>query len=92
VGFLIGLIAGAVVAAGAWWLGKEKVADAVEALDLPAVVVRTALWESRFQRLADDGRKKCEDSVRAEVDERLNVLQPKITTEILARVRSLWQA
>jgi hypothetical protein len=91
VGFLIGLIAGAVVAASAWWLGKEKVADAVEALDLPAVVVRTALWESRFQRLADDGRQKCEDSVRAEVNERLNALQPRITTEILSRVRSLWQ-
>ena len=91
VGFLMGLIAGAVVAAGAWWLGKEKVADAVESLDLPAVVVRTALWESRFQRLADDGRKQCEDSVRAEVDERLKALQPRITTEILSRVRGLWQ-
>jgi len=92
VGFLIGLIVGAATAAGAWWLGKEKIADAVETLPLPAAVVRTALWESRFQRLADDGRKQCEDSVRAEVDERLKALQPRITTEILARVRSLWQA
>jgi hypothetical protein len=91
VGFVIGLIVGAVVAAGAWWLGKEKVADAVEALDLPAVVVRAALWESRFQRLADNGRKQCEDSVRAAVDERLAALQPRITTEILSRVCSLWQ-
>jgi len=92
VGFLIGLIAGAAVAAGAWWLGKEEIAGAVETLPLPAAVVRTALWESRFQRLADDGRKQCEDSVRAEVDERLKALQPRITTEILSRVRSLWQA
>ena len=91
VGFVIGLIAGAVVAASAWWLGKERVVDAVEAIDLPAVVVRTALWESRFQRLAEDGRRRCEDSVRAEVDERLTALQPKITREILSRVRSLWQ-
>jgi Protein of unknown function (DUF2868) len=91
VGFLIGLIAGAVVAAGAWWWGKERIAAAVENLYLPAAVVRTALWESRFQRLADDGRKKCEDSVRGEVDERLKALQPRITTEILSRVRSLWQ-
>ena len=91
VGFLIGLIAGAVLAAGAWWLGKEKVTGAVESIDLPAVVVRTALWETRFQRLADDGRKQCEGSVRAEVDERLKVLQPRITTEILSRVRGLWQ-
>jgi hypothetical protein len=91
VGFVIGLIAGAAVAAGAWWLGKEKVADAVESIDLPGVVVRTALWESRFQRLADDGRKQCEDSVRAAVDERLKDLQPRITAEILSRVRGLWQ-
>jgi hypothetical protein len=91
VGFVIGLIAGAVVAAGAWWFGKDKIAAAVENLYLPAAVVRTALWESRFQRLADDGRKKCEDSVRGEVDERLKALQPRITTEILSRVRSLWQ-
>jgi Protein of unknown function (DUF2868) len=91
VGFLIGLIVGAVAAAGAWWWGKGKIAAAVENLYLPAAVVRTALWESRFQRLADDGRKKCEDSVRGEVDERLKALQPRITTEILSRVRRLWQ-
>jgi hypothetical protein len=29
--------------------------------------------------------------VRGEVDERLKALQPRITTEILSRVRSLWQ-
>jgi hypothetical protein len=92
VGFLIGLIAGAVVAAGAWWLGKEKIAQKIETLDLPAVVVRAALWESRFQRLADDGRKQCEDSVRQTIDARLQALQPRITTEIMARVRGLWQA
>jgi Protein of unknown function (DUF2868) len=91
VGFLIGLIAGAVIAAGAWWLGKEKVAEAVEGFDLPGVVVRTALWESRFQRLADDGRKKCRESVRTEVDERLEALRPRITAEILVCVRRLWQ-
>ncbi len=92
VGFLIGLVAGAVVAAGAWWLGKEKIAHRIETLDLPAVVVRTALWESRFQRLTDEGRKQCEESVRTAVDERFRAVQPRITTEILARVRSLWQA
>ena len=91
VGFLIGLVAGAVIAAGTWWLGKEKVVAAVEGFDLPAVVVRTALWESRFQRLADDGRQKCRESVRAEVGERLKALQPRITEEILVCVRRLWQ-
>jgi hypothetical protein len=90
VGFLIGLVGGAVIAAGAWWLGREKVADAVEGLDLPGVVVRTVLWEARFQRLVDEGGKKCRESVRAEVDDRLRALQPRITAEILACVRRLW--
>jgi hypothetical protein len=91
VGFLIGLVVGSVVAAGAWWLGKQKIADAVETLYLPAVVIRTALWESRFQRLVDDGRRQCEESVRGSIDARLKALQPRITNEIMARVRSLWQ-
>jgi hypothetical protein len=53
-------------------------------------VVRNALWESRFQRLVDEGREKCRDSVRAEVDGRLKAVQPRVTTEILACVRRLW--
>jgi hypothetical protein len=90
VGFLIGLVGGAVIAAGAWWLGRERVADAVEGFDLPGIVVRTALWESRYQRLIDEGREKCRESVRAEVSDRLRALQPRITAEVLACVRQLW--
>jgi hypothetical protein len=92
VGFLIGLIAGAVVAAGAWWLGREKIAATVESLPLPGAVVRTILWESRFQRLVVEARQKCEDSVRAKVGEKMHTLKPQITAEILIRVRGLWRS
>jgi hypothetical protein len=92
VGFIIGLILGAVVAAGAWWFGREKIAEAVDKVHLPAMVVRTALWESRFSQLIGDGREKCEQSVRAKTAERLNPLRSKITEEILFRIRSLWGA
>jgi hypothetical protein len=91
VGFLIGLIVGAVIAAGAWWMGKEKIADTIENISLPGAITRAALWPSRFQRLLDEARRKCQDSVRAEVKERMKVLMPKITTAILMRVRGLWQ-
>jgi hypothetical protein len=91
VGFLIGLIVGAVIAAGAWWMGKEKIADTIENISLPGAITRVALWPSRFQRLLDEARRKCQDSVRAEVKERMKVLMPKITTAILMRVRGLWQ-
>jgi hypothetical protein len=92
VGFVIGLILGAVVAAGAWWFGKEKITEAVDNVRLPATVVRTALWESRFNRLIGDGRVKCEESVRAKTAERLNPMRLKITNEIMFRIRSLWGA
>jgi hypothetical protein len=90
VGFVIGLILGAVVAAGAWWFGKEKIAQAVDNVHLPALVVRTALWESRFNQLIGDGRQKCEESVRAKTEERLSLMRLKITDEIMFRIRSLW--
>jgi hypothetical protein len=91
IGFVIGLIAGTMLAAGAWWWGREKITEAVESATLPGAVVRTALWPSRFERLIDEGRQKCENTVRAEVDEKLLAMAPKITTEILIRVRLLWQ-
>jgi hypothetical protein len=81
IGFLIGLVAGAVVAA-----------ETVEHILLPAAVVRTALWQSRFQRLLAEAREKCEESVRAKVDENLHTLIPQITDEILLRLRRLRQS
>jgi len=92
IGFLIGLVAGAVVAAGAWWFGKDKITETVEHILLPAAVVRTALWQSRFQRLLAEAREKCEESVRAKVDENLQALVPQITNEILLRLRRLRQS
>ncbi|HET9881994.1 MAG TPA: DUF2868 domain-containing protein [Candidatus Binatia bacterium] len=92
IGFLIGLVAGAVVAAGAWWFGKDKITETVEHILLPAAVVRAALWQSRFQRLLAEAREKCEESVRAKVDENLQTLIPQITDEILLRLRRLRQS
>jgi hypothetical protein len=56
------------------------------------MVVRTALWDARFNRLIGDGRAKCEESVRATTEERLNSMRLKITNEIMFRIRSLWGA
>jgi hypothetical protein len=92
IGFLIGLVAGAVVAAGAWWLGRDKITETVEHIVLPAAVVRAALWQSRLQRLLAEARQKCEESVCAKVDENLQALIPQITDEILLRLRRLRQA
>lgn len=90
VGLVIGLMVGALVAAGAWWYGGQKITAAVEKINLSPVVVSTALWSSRFQRLIDDGRKQCKDSVQATIDDKLRMVKPKITEEVLFRVRQAW--
>jgi hypothetical protein len=92
VGFMIGLIGGALVAGAAWWFGKETINEAITNIDLPAAVVRTALWQSRFEQLVEHGRQQCEESVRGEVLSRLKPLQPAIADEILSRVRKIWSA
>ncbi|MGH7782905.1 MAG: hypothetical protein ACREO5_03550 [Candidatus Binatia bacterium] len=90
IGFLIGLIGGAVVTAGAWWYGKQRITEAIETVPLPASLLRAALWQSRFDRLVEQGRTKCAESVKAKVDEMLAPLRPKISEEILLGVRRLW--
>ncbi|HEX7230961.1 MAG TPA: hypothetical protein VF452_11255, partial [Candidatus Binatia bacterium] len=92
VGFLIGLVMGATVAVGAWWVGKQAIAETIETLHLPGTVIKAALWDARFQRLLDEGRQKCEDAVRGSVEAKLQPLGPAITAEILSRVRTLWQS
>jgi hypothetical protein len=91
VGFLIGLVIGAIVAVGAWWVGKQAIAETIENLHLPGTVIKAALWDSRFQKLLDEGRQKCREAVRASVEEKLQPLGPAIIAEILSRVRTLWQ-
>jgi hypothetical protein len=91
VGFLIGLVIGAIVVVGAWWVGKQAITETIENLHLPGTVIKAALWESWFQKLLDEGRQKCEEAIRASVEEKLQPFGPAITAEILSRVRSLWQ-
>jgi hypothetical protein len=90
VGFLIGLIVGAVVTAGAWLFGREKLTGAIENFPLPATAVRAALWESRFHKLLDEGRKKFAESAHENIAARLKLIVPTVTDQILARLRLLW--
>lgn len=91
IGFVIGALIGILAAGAGWWFGREKITEFVESINLPATVVRTTLWESRFQKLVEDGRKQCEESVKATVEEEMERLVPQITEEILFGVRRLWE-
>jgi hypothetical protein len=91
IGFVIGALIGILIAGAGWWFGKEKITEFVESIDLPATLVRTTLWDSRYQTLVEDGRKQCEESIRAKVAEEMERMVPQITEGVLFRVRRLWE-
>ncbi|HEX2227290.1 MAG TPA: hypothetical protein VHM64_09130, partial [Candidatus Binatia bacterium] len=92
VGFLIGAIAGLIMGAGAWWLGREKLAEQIENIKLPGAVVRMALWQSRFDSLIQEGRSKCHTLVKTRVNDLLSPLSTQIADEVWARLERLWRA
>ncbi|MBI4529384.1 MAG: DUF2868 domain-containing protein [Deltaproteobacteria bacterium] len=89
IGFVIGALIGIVVAGAGWWYGRETITGWIESVELPAMVVRSSLWESRFRTLVEDGRKQFCESVRARVDKQLKVLAPEITEEVVQTVRAI---
>jgi hypothetical protein len=92
VGFIIGLLIGAMATAGAWLVGREKLTAAIENFPLPATAVRAALWETRFDKLLEDGRRSFDDTAQGNVLARLEALTPAVTNQVLGRVRSLWRS
>lgn len=90
VGFLIGAVVGLVVGAGAWWWGRDKITEQIESINLPSKLVGMVLWQSRFNRLIQEGRVKCHDLVKTRVNELLSPLSSRIGGEVWTRLEELW--
>jgi hypothetical protein len=89
VGFLIGALGGALVAAGALVAGRERVDAFVRATSLPGPVVRLALRQGRFDRLVARGRERCAGSVRELVGDKLAPLTDELADQVWVRVKPL---
>lgn len=89
VGFLIGALATFVAAGGAYLAGRDKIASTVEQVRLPAAVVKTVLWESRWSSMIADGRVRCEAQVEALVSSQLAPLPDRLSNEIWTAVKPL---
>ncbi len=89
VGFLIGALATFVAAGGAYLAGRETIAATVEQVRLPAAVVKTVLWESRWSSMIADGRARCETQVKALVSSQLAPLPDRLSNEIWTAVKPL---
>jgi hypothetical protein len=89
IGFLIGALAGALVAGAALVAGRERVDAVVRSASLPGPVVRLALRRARFERLLGRGRERCAASVRERVAARLAPLTDELADQVWARVKPL---
>lgn len=91
VGFVIGALIGLLVGAGAWWWGRERITEQIESISLPGRLVSGVLWQSRFDRLIQDGREKCRAVVGRRVEELLAPLSGRIGAEVWTRFGGAWQ-
>ena len=91
VGFLIGALIGLVAGAGTWWWGRERITERVEKLPLPGKLVATVLWQSRFDRLVQQSRERCLDTVRGRVQDVLSSLSARICSEAWSRLEQAWR-
>ena len=91
VGFLIGAVVGLIAGAGAWWWGRDKITEHIENISLPSALVGMVLWQSRFDRLIQDGRSKCHDVVQTRVTELLSPVSSRIGGEVWTRLEELWR-
>lgn len=88
VGFLVGGLGGAAVAAAGWYGGREWLARAMKRLRLPRPLARIALRQRALERLVVQGREQCGRAVRERIAEELAPLVPRVAEEIFAKLRA----
>ncbi len=89
VGFLIGAVVGFAAAGGAFYLGRDKAAAALKRVRLPAWVAKVILRARRLQRLVDEGRSRCQASVRERIESELEPMTPDIADQVWRKLRPL---
>jgi len=79
IGLLIGAVAALAVVGGAYFLGRDRVTEAIKKWSIPASVVSLALRDSKIEQ----ARQATYDQVRAQIRERLEPQIAEVTEAIL---------
>jgi hypothetical protein len=90
VGFLIGAVATLLAFGSVTWLARdtisEAVSDSIKEKRIPALLAKTMLRDSRFEKIIEQGRTEIHRSVKSQVVEELTPLVPKIADRLLEQV------
>ncbi|HEU4343033.1 MAG TPA: DUF2868 domain-containing protein, partial [Candidatus Binatia bacterium] len=89
VGWVIGAIGGLVATFGVLTLGRERLRQGAKDVPLPAAALKLGLWNSRYERLIADGRRKCDESVRNSLAPRMDQFSSAIGDQIWHRLRAI---
>ncbi|RIL05785.1 MAG: hypothetical protein DCC71_09215 [Proteobacteria bacterium] len=87
VGFLIGGVGGLALAAAGWYLGRDRIAESIRGVRLPAALARIALREGAMRKLVTQGREQCRSAVRGKLGAELEPLVPRLAEEIWTKLR-----
>ncbi|HXH82146.1 MAG TPA: DUF2868 domain-containing protein, partial [Candidatus Tectomicrobia bacterium] len=89
VGWLVGAVGGIVVAGVALVAGRERLRQGVKVVPLPAAALKVALWSGRYERLVEEGRRKCRQSVADALAGQLDELAARIADHVWRGLRPL---
>lgn len=89
VGFVLGALAGLVLAGAGWWLGRDRVEARIRRLELPGPVARAAIRSGRLERLLADGRHQCVDRVRSLMQAQLEPATDDVAEQIWSRLKPM---
>lgn len=89
IGFVLGALAGVVLAGAAWWLGRDRVEARIRRIALPASVARVAITSGKLERLLADGRTQCTERVRELMRAQLEPATNDIAEQIWSRLKPL---
>jgi hypothetical protein len=89
VGFLIGAVAGLVLAGAAWWVGRGRLEQGLRQVPLPSSVLRLALRPRRLERLLSEARERCRLSVTRLLRTELDPTTDELADQIWSRLKTL---
>ena len=84
---MVGAVVALVATGAAFWLGRERLREGIKGVRLPPMVLKMALWPSRYERTIAEGRQRCAAAVREALDAQLEPLAGGISDHIWAALR-----
>ncbi|MDH5203123.1 MAG: DUF2868 domain-containing protein [Nitrospirota bacterium] len=83
IGWIIGLVAGALLGGGVSFLARDSITDVVKRHNLPPFVTKNLLTEAKLTKQIEEGRQRIYDTVKEEIEKEIRPLSCKVSEQII---------